>query len=151
MRDRRSRLVRSAAVALTAGSLMVWAPATVASPAACSDPCEISALPVAYGPPVQVIASGTTVEWSTADTSHPTADNGSPQCFRVPVGRNVAPVPVRFDVDAAGTVTAVTAPGTGGEQTATCGVVLDLGPAGVALPYHCNLHPWMNGVLVIER
>jgi hypothetical protein len=136
-------------IAIVAGALLLCAPATVATPLRCADPCSIVATPNGYLLPVTEIAPGTTVAWSAALESHPTVNNLSQaRCFLAPTGNNVT-TSVRFDlVDAA--VVATSNPGTPDEWSGVCDNASELPTGQIMLPFQCLLHPWMHGALLID-
>lgn len=138
--------------ALAASPAPSGADATSPAPPLCADPCSIAALGFGYLPPVTSIADGTTVTWTTTDSSHPTTNSAVEEesCFLVPVGASAVPVPVRFDL-ADGGVIATEAPGTPEALSSRCGNAVATIDGAFVLPFRCLLHGPMHGALLIER
>jgi plastocyanin len=116
-------------------------------PGSCAAPCTIDAASTGYTMPATVIASGTDVVWHSTDVAHVQRDTsipavGSPvACFSASSG-SADSDPVTFTIDN-GVLEATT-----GGVTKTCGNAVAAG-GNFVLPYHCAIHPNMNGVLVV--
>ena len=122
-------------------------PAAHADTGDCGSPCSISTAITGYTAPVEIIKSGTSVKWTSADSdSHPTSDKPLDQqpCFFTPVGPSATPVVYVFKI-ASGKVTAKT-----GTITKTCGTATALPNGDQVLPFQCNVHGWMRGELLIH-
>lgn len=124
-----------------------------ATPAACVDPCGVNATGVGFLPPVTVLASGSTVTWSTTEeTSHSTGDgtSGTPSCFHANVGYGEFFAPIKFTIES-GALFATT-PAFEGDpgETREC-TSAQMSPSGqFVLPFQCIVHSWMRGALVVE-
>jgi plastocyanin len=140
-------LRRVAVLALFVAALLPALDARAASPLACADPCPIAGHAVAgYTPAVTDIASGSHVQFSSSDSTHPTAEfaGAGDECFLVVASPTSIPSPVRFDL-AAGALTASVA-----DVSRACTSAHALPDGSALLTYHCRLHPNMNGILRIE-
>lgn len=135
-----------AVLAVAAAGLSVSGP-TQASPASCSSNCTVKAdTNTGYISPVIELTNGASVKWLPSTTSHPTAESNAPDpCFQVPVGPGVSPVPVRFASNAFGVTATI------GTVTKPCDSATSLGDKAWAVTYHCQLHFWMNGTVVVDR
>lgn len=141
------RLFRLAAVAVLAASAFAVSSPSQASPASCSSGCTVTAdTNTGYISPVIEVTSGADVSWRPSTTSHPTAENfGADPCFQVAVGPSVPMVPVVFTSSATGvtaTANGVTKPCTGAQA---------ISDTAWAVAYHCQLHFWMNGTVIVDR
>ncbi len=139
--------------ARTAGAAVALALAAAipahGTPAACDDPCGITAAITGYVLPVTEIASGTQVRWSSVDLGHPTSEGPTgDECFTIPVGPSTDPIPVRFDVSD-GVLRATTAPGAPDPEARECTAAVAVPDGSMLLPYRCLVHPWMNAALLI--
>lgn len=132
--------------ALAAGALGVSGPSQ-ASPVTCRSDCTVKAdTNVGYISPVIEVANGADVTWLPTTTSHPTAEFGTGEaCFVVPVGPGVTSVPVVFSSSATGVVATVKG------VSRQCASAKAISNQGWAVPYHCKLHFWMNGTVVVDR
>jgi hypothetical protein len=136
---------------LAIAALTLSAPGAHATPLRCASECSVQAIAAGYVVPVTEIASGARVRWTTTELSHPTTDSADDDtnCFNVGVGASTPTVAVRF-VNAGGGLTATTDPGGPNEHTEPCGNARALPTGELVLPFHCMLHNWMNGVLVVD-
>ena len=124
----------------------------LASPAAttCGNPCGVTATSLLYELPANVIASGTTVSFTTGDTTHVTADGGIPivasatSCFQLTQSPGGGATSVTFTISG-GALLANT-----GSGNVTCTNAVALPGGAFALPFYCKLHTNMRGVLVVE-
>lgn len=135
-----------AVLALAAAALGVSGPSH-ASPASCSSNCTVKAdTNTGYVSPVIELTNGASVSWLPSTTSHPTTEsNAAGPCFQVAVGPGVTPVPVRFASSAFGVTATI------GTVTRPCDSAKALGDKAWAVTYHCQLHFWMNGTVVVDR
>lgn len=119
----------------------------------CDGSCEVWSHSIGYLPPVVVLTSGSTVTWTSLDTSHVDSEtlllDDTAPCFTVSSDIVTPTPPVRFDV-VAGALVATTDPAGPAPLSATCRNAVPAGPTGAALNYHCVLHPEMRGVLVVR-
>lgn len=133
-------------VLLAAAAISVLAPAG-ATPAACADPCLITANGAGYLPPVVEIASGARAQWISTDVTHVNAEGtgvaADETCFVASYGTGAPSEPVTFRVTEAGLVA-----GADGRE-ALCGTAVALPAGGYTLAYYCVLHPLMRGALVV--
>jgi plastocyanin len=122
------------------------APLAVALPGACAEPCIIESDSLGYRPPVVTIASGTSVVWTTLDVTHVSVDGlnagDADLCFAAIAQEGEPSLPVRFDL-AAGQLVATT-----GEESLVCENAV-IRASAATVPYFCDLHPTMRGVLVV--
>jgi plastocyanin len=137
-------MTRRALAALAALAIVSSAgPIARATPAACASPCSIIASSAGYIAPSVEIAEGTTVHWTSIDTSHPTTDDRIDPCFIAQAGPETPLIPVKF------TVAAQTLRATIGTTTRTCDGAVAVDEGTFILPYQCLLHPWMHGALIV--
>lgn len=126
-------------------ALALAAPLAGAAVASCSGTCTITAATAGFTPAVLQLASGASIVWTSTDINHvmdETKTTGGDACFDAIAAGHGSSDPVRFDL-VAGALVATQADAT---MTCTNAVVT---PAGVALPYHCLLHPGMRGSIVV--
>jgi plastocyanin len=139
----------AAATLIALGSASAAPAPTLHAHAALADPTVIGATTLTgYSPPVVVVPSGGSVAWRSTDGGHNQRETstplGSPSgCFSVPSTTSADSTPVQFDVSG-NTVTA-----TVGSTTATCLNAVSVGGAAFVVPYHCTIHPNMNGLIVV--
>lgn len=120
--------------------------AALGLPTTCASDCAVAASSLGYLIPANVIASGTSITWSSSDIGHITRDlttGGANACFEVLSTPGSPSQPVRFDVlDGAlkATVDGVT-------TTCTTAVGVD---GTFAVTFFCTIHPTMRGALVVS-
>lgn len=143
----RRRTLRLAWVAAIAAAALGVGSPSQATPAACTSQCTVQANTNAgYVAPVIEVANGTDVRWLPTTTSHPTGEFlGGDPCFTVPVGVGVTPVPVIFESSASGVTATV------GAETKPCESATLVGIDSWSITYHCLLHSWMNGTVIVDR
>jgi plastocyanin len=117
-------------------------------PGACTGTCMVDASFLAYNPPLVSVADGSSVAWHSTDGGHNQRETSTPvgspdACFSVASSVSANSAPVRFDI-VGSTVTA-----TVGSTTATCLNAVSAGGAAFLVPYHCTLHPNMNGFVLV--
>lgn len=133
-----------------AAALCAVAPLTAAGPVVCSGTCTIQGGSTGFVPPVQVVDSGTDVNWVPNDgNAHANTDSGtSDPCFFAPFGPDGS-THVRFDIVGA-SLEATVDPAGPNATTAPCANAAALPGGGFVLQYFCVLHPvLMKGALVV--
>lgn len=133
-----------AAAGLAVGTGPVAAPAR-ATPLACTGDCSVVAYEAGYLSPVTEITSGSSLVFTSIDSSHPTGEAfpTTDACFGVPANNVEAPIPVRFDHT--GTGVEATVEGT----TVPCSSAEALPDGSYAVAFRCRIHPWMFGSAVV--
>jgi plastocyanin len=141
------RLLRLASVLALAASAFVVGTPSQATPAACASSCTVKAdTNAGYIAPAIEVTSGADVSWLPTTTSHPTAESfGLDPCFQVAVGPSAPVVPVVFTSSATGVTATVNG------ESKPCASAHSIGDAAWAITYHCQLHFWMNGTVVVDR
>ncbi|HUR70197.1 MAG TPA: hypothetical protein VM370_13215 [Candidatus Thermoplasmatota archaeon] len=123
---------------------LVLAPVAAGAIAGCVPACEVDASENGYATPITVLPSGQSVAWTSTDITHINSDVrlGGDLCFTTIAAGGETSAFVRFDlVDGALFATV-------DGETLPCATPL-VTPAAAVIPYHCELHPTMIGVLVV--
>lgn len=140
--------MRRATFALVGALVFLLAPVASSAPAplCTQSECRIEQNSVAYVPPVAVVPEGAAVTFGSLDTSHVTADGVSPgsTCLFAASAPGRDPPPTVFTIEEAGLFGT-----TAGLGTVLCETAIALPNGDFALPYHCELHAPMRGVLVV--
>lgn len=144
--------MRRAALVAVAALVALAVPAQTAPGPTCDAECAIDANAFGYQLPVTHLQSGAVVTWRSLDSVHVTLDGsgfGDEEACFVAIHNRLEPsTPIRFDI-VAGALTATALTGDA-EVPLACVTASPLPDGSFVLPYYCDLHPTMRGLLIVS-